>query len=177
MVPLVEENRLAAWRAFLTAHAAAVGRIERELAEGDDLLPLTWYDVLLELAAAPRHRLRQRDLVSAIVLTRSSVSRLVDRIEAAGLLAREPNPQDRRGDTLVLTPTGRSALRRTWPAYARAIEAHFGAYLNDEEAATLARVLGRVRAGRAPAPAPGDADLLRRARHGAQPVEGAPHER
>jgi DNA-binding MarR family transcriptional regulator len=142
---LVEPSRLAAWRAFLTAHAAVVGRIERELAATEGVLPLTWYDVLLELAAAPRHRLRQRDLVTAIVLTRSGVSRLVDRLAAAGLLTREVNPEDRRGDLLSLTPAGRAALQHTWPAYAHAIETYFAAHLDNAEAATLTRALTRVR--------------------------------
>lgn len=143
---------LAAWRALLTAHATAVGRIERDLAAAGDLLPLTWYDVLLELNAAPGRRRRQRDLARAVVLTRSGVSRLVDRLAAAGLLCREPNPEDRRGDLVALTEAGRAALRRTWPAYARGIQEHFARHLTGDEARVLAGALGPVRAAASDAP-------------------------
>ena len=103
----LEEGGLAAWRALLTAHATVVDRIEHDLAGGGGLVPLTWYDVLLELNAAPGRRLRQRDLAREVVLTRSGISRLVDRLAGAGLLRREPNPADRRGDLVALTEAGR----------------------------------------------------------------------
>ena len=123
-------------------------------------MPLTWYDVLLELNAAPGRRMRQRDLAREVVLTRSGISRLVDRLAGAGLLRREPNPADRRGDLVALTDAGRDALRRTWPAYARGIREHFARHLTAEEARVLATALARVRgastreasAGATPAP-------------------------
>jgi DNA-binding MarR family transcriptional regulator len=142
-----DETSLAAWRAFLNAHAAVVGRIERDLAGHGDLVPLTWYDVLIELLEAEGHRLRQRDLARRVVLTRSGISRLVDRLEAAGLVRREPNPADRRGDLLALTEAGRAAVRRTWPAYARAIQDHFARHLSDDEARVIAAALDRARTG------------------------------
>ena len=144
----LEPAGLDAWRAFLTSYRTVLDRIERDLAAGD-LLPLTWYDVLLELNAAPDRRLRQRDLARTVVLTRSGISRLIDRLEAAGLVRSEPNPRDRRGGLIVLTPAGREALRRTWPAYARAIQQHFARHLTAEEARTLAAALERVRAAAA----------------------------
>ena len=149
--PALDELHLAAWRAFLTAHAAAVGRIERDLARaGRDLVPLNWYDVLIELLEAPDHRLRQRDLASSVVLTRSGISRLIDRLEAAGLVRRESNPADRRGDLIVLTELGRGAVRRTWPVYARSIAEHFARYVRPDEAEVLTAALERVRAAEPP---------------------------
>jgi DNA-binding MarR family transcriptional regulator len=150
--PVVDDDYLAAWRALLTAHAAVVGRIERELARaGGELVPLTWYDVLIELHEAPGQRLRQRDLSRSIVLTRSGISRLVDRLQAADLVRRQPNPDDRRGDLIVLTDSGRAALRRTWPAYARGIAEHFARHVRPEEVSVLAAALERVRAASASA--------------------------
>jgi DNA-binding MarR family transcriptional regulator len=151
-----DDLRLAAWRAFLTAHAAVVGRIEADLAAAParsdgELLPLVWYDVLLELVEAPGRALRQRDLARRVVLTRSGISRLVARLEAAGLLARRPNPDDRRGDLVVLTERGFAAVRRTWPAYARAIQDRFAGHLPADEARVLTPALERIRASAQPA--------------------------
>jgi DNA-binding MarR family transcriptional regulator len=136
---------------LLNAHAAAVGRIERDLARaGADLVPLSWYDVLIELFENPDHRLRQRDLARSVVLTRSGISRLIARLEAAGLVRREPNPTDRRGDLVVLTDAGHAALRRTWPAYAHGIAEHFARHLRPDEAPVLTAALERVRAAANP---------------------------
>jgi DNA-binding MarR family transcriptional regulator len=133
-----------AWRALLRAHAAAVGRIEHDLGASEPDLPLTWYDVLVALVGAPERRLRLRELAREVLLSRSGLTRLVDRLEAAGLLRREPDPTDRRGAFAVLTEAGYDALRRTWPLYAQGIQEHFARYLADDEAAMLARALQRV---------------------------------
>src|SRR3712207_5980163 len=105
-----DDARLAAWRALLNAQAAAVAAIERELAEAD-LVPLTWYDVLVALSEAPGPRLRLTGLARAVVLSRSGLPRLVDRLEGAGLIRREACPSDRRGAFAVLTPEGEATLR------------------------------------------------------------------
>jgi DNA-binding MarR family transcriptional regulator len=139
-----------AWRAFLRAHAAAVGRIERDLAAVEPDLPLTWYDVLVALVGAPDRRLRLRELADEVLLSRSGLTRLVDRLEAAGLLHREPDPTDRRGAFAVLTESGYDALRRTWPSYARSIQEHFARHLSDDEATLLAQALDRIAAPPAP---------------------------
>jgi DNA-binding MarR family transcriptional regulator len=139
-----DETRLAAYRAFLTAHAAVIARIEREMAAGD-VIPLTWYDVLLELYEAPERRLRLHELARRVVLTRSGLTRMVDRLEAAGLLRREPDPADRRGAFAALTPAGHAALRRAWPVYARGIATYFTRHLGEEEARALAALFERIR--------------------------------
>jgi len=140
--PGLDDVRLAAWRALLTAHALLVAHIEEDLTRaGERAVPLTWYDVLIELREAPEHRLRQRDLARAVLLTRSGLSRLVDRLEAAGLVRRAPDPADRRGAFVILTEEGRHALRRTWPLYAQAIARHFGVHLSDDGARALTDLL------------------------------------
>ena len=141
----LDETRLAAWRAFLTAHAAVVARIEQDLAAaGEGVVPLSWYDVLIELREAPMRRLRQRDLARQVLLTRSGMSRLIDRLEAAGLVGLEPNPEDRRGDLVVLNNAGLAALRRTWPIYASSIAAHFARHLSPAAARVIADALQEV---------------------------------
>jgi DNA-binding MarR family transcriptional regulator len=139
----LEQERNACWRTFLTAHAAVIDRIERDLAE-EGLMPLSWYDVLLALYEAPERKLRMHELARAILVTRGGLTRLVARIEKAGLLRREPDPADGRGLYAVLTEGGLEALRRTWPTYARGIAEHFGKHLNDEDVEVLDRALRRV---------------------------------
>ena len=146
---VLEQGREEAWRALITAHAAAVERIERGLLEAG-LPPLSWYDVLLELSAAPGCRLRMHELARAVVLSRSGLTRLVDRLEKAGLLHREPDSKDGRGSFAVLTDGGARMREKMWPVYARGITKHFGAHLSDEEAEVLTRALGRVRAAARP---------------------------
>ena len=137
------EPQLAAWRTFITLHATIVDLIDRTLvAEGQ--LPLHWYDVLIELAEAPEQRLRMHELARSVVLSRSGLTRLVDRIEAAGLLCREPDPADRRGSFAVLTTEGRAALRAAWPVYARAIQEHFAQHLSDDEVRIITEAFGRA---------------------------------
>lgn len=139
----LEGARDVAWRTFITAYALVMERIERELAEAG-LPPLGWYDVLLELSVAPEHRLRMHELARAVALSRSGLTRLVDRLERAGLLRREPDPADRRGSFAILTDEGATIRERMWPIYARGIAEHFGKYLNDEEVGALTGVLKRV---------------------------------
>ncbi len=145
----LEQRRNVAWRTFLTAHAATIDRIERDLSE-EGLMPLSWYDVLLALYEAPEHRLRMHELASAILVTRGGLTRLVARIEEAGLLRREPDPADGRGSFAILTDEGARMREKMWPVYAKEIAEHFGAHVSDEEAEVLSRVLGRVRAAAGP---------------------------
>ena len=139
----LEQRRNSCWRAFLSAHAAATDRIEDDLGEAG-VLPLSWYDVLLALYEAPEKKLRMHQLASVILVTRGGLTRLVARIEGAGLLGREPDPDDGRGLYAVLTAEGLAALGATWPVYARGIAEHFGRHLSDEEVAVLDRALSRI---------------------------------
>ena len=139
----LDPTRLAAWRTFLTAHAKLVDAIERELARAGQL-PLGSYDVLVALVEAPDRRLRMRELARAVLLSRSGLTRLVDRLESQRLLRRERSEDDRRGAYAVLTDEGYAALRATWPIYAGAIVRHFATYLSDDEAQQLTTILQHV---------------------------------
>ena len=143
MAEELDESRLAPWRAFITAHAVLIDVIDRELVDAG-CVPLHWYDVLVELVEAPDHRLRMHQLADRVVLSRSGLTRLVDRLETEGLLARERSGSDRRGAYAVLTDKGRAALRQAWPVYARGIASHFAHHLNDAEAQTLTDALQRI---------------------------------
>jgi len=139
------EDRVAAWRSMLLAHAAALRAIEADLRRAKTI-PLTWYDVLLELNAAPERRLRMQELSDRVVLSRTRVSRLVDELVREGLVQRAPCPEDRRATHAILTPQGKAELRRTAPVYLAAIEEHFTRLLTSDEQAVLTAALERVAA-------------------------------
>ncbi|MBM7776100.1 DNA-binding MarR family transcriptional regulator [Actinokineospora baliensis] len=132
-----------AWRSVLLAYNAALRAIEAELDRAGSI-PLTWYDVLLELQAAEAPGLRMRDLADRVVLSRTRVSRLVDEMAAAGLVRKETDAQDRRVVWAVLTEDGRTAFRTTVPIYLGGIEKHFAAHLTDEEKQVTAAALLKV---------------------------------
>ena len=143
------EDALGAWRSFLTAHALVTRRISRDLvAEG--LPDLGWYDLLWALRRSPGRRLRVNELAREVVLSPTAMSRFVDRAVAAGVVAREPDPDDRRAQQVVLTAEGRALLRRMWPVYRRGIAAHFAEHLDGDPgklSATLRRMADSARGG------------------------------
>jgi DNA-binding MarR family transcriptional regulator len=145
MSEIAPDPKVEAWRAFITAHAEVVGAIERRLEE-DGYLPLSSYDVLVSLSETPGHRLRMRDLARYAILSRSALTRLVDRLEAQGLLARERSGEDRRGAYAVLTDAGQRELERTWPTYGREIQRRFARHLSDDEAETIRALMSRIAA-------------------------------
>ena len=139
---LDEPDGTAAWAALLRTHAAVVPKLERRLAETG--LPLSWYDVLLVLNAAPGRRLRMSELGGRAVLSRERVSRVVTELERAGLVRREANPEDGRSSFATVTPEGRTRLRQVAPVYLSGIQEHFLAHLGAGEVRALVRALGRV---------------------------------
>jgi len=139
----LSEQHLTAWRAFLKAHATIIDRIDHDLAAAQRP-PLSSYDVLIELYEAPEHRLRMHELAERVVLSRSGLTRLVDRLEAEGLLIRDRSATDRRGAYAVITEQGIEALRQTWPVYARGITEYFARWLTVEEAQLLKSVFVRI---------------------------------
>lgn len=136
---------MAAWRAFLRAHATVVDRLDHEL-QADQDLPLTWFEVLLHLDRAPERRLRLSDLASRLLLSRSGITRLVDRMVAAGFIERQACPTDRRGAFAALTPEGLALLRRARPVHLRGVEEHFAQHLRAEEVEVVRAALERVAA-------------------------------
>lgn len=137
------QDRVAAWRSVLLAQHRVVAAIERDLADAGRI-PLSWYDVLLELNAAPDACLRMQDLGARVVLSRSRVSRLVDDLESSGLVERRPDPDDGRATLASLTAQGRKEFRRAAKVYLRGIEAHFTSHLSGDEQRAIAQGLSRV---------------------------------
>src|SRR5579859_782006 len=144
-----DDPEVAAWRELLVAHSRLVPAMEAGLRAAGQV-PLSWYDVLLELNAAPGRRLRMSELGQRAVLSRTRVSRVVDELAAAGLVERQPDQADGRSSFAVLTAQGRDALRRAWPVYRQAIHRHLTARLTDEQCRELAALLGQAIAGTEP---------------------------
>jgi DNA-binding MarR family transcriptional regulator len=138
-----EDTVVDAWRGLLVAHSRLVPAVEADLRAAGQV-SLSWYDVLLELNAAPDLRLRMSELGQRTVLSRTRVSRVVDELAAAGLAERQPDQADGRSSFAVLTPQGQAALRRAWPVYRRAIHRHLGARLTTRQCRELATLLGQV---------------------------------
>lgn len=135
-----------AWRAFLEAHAGLIAALERELLE-ERGLPLTFFDVLVQLNEAADGRLRMQELADRLLLSRSGFTRLCDRMEAAGLLERAQCPSDRRGVYAAITTAGREALEAAVPIHMRGVEEHFVRHLGGADLAALHAMLDRVCAG------------------------------
>jgi DNA-binding MarR family transcriptional regulator len=140
------DPRLESWRTFLRAHATVIRELERELAAEQDLA-LTDYDVLVQLAAAPDHRLRMSELADALLLSRSGATRLVDRLAVDGLVERVVCESDRRGQWAALTDPGRERLRRAAPTHLRGIEEHFLDRMSAEDLTALRRMLDPIVSG------------------------------
>jgi DNA-binding MarR family transcriptional regulator len=140
-----DPQRLDAWRAFLRAHAVLTDTLDREL-QSERGLPLAWYDVLLSLSEADDGRLRMRDLADRVMLSRSGLTRLVDRMAAASLVSRRPDPDDRRGTLACITDEGMRTLRRAAPVHLRGVHEHFARYLRDDEVPVLREALERISA-------------------------------
>src|SRR6267142_4421395 len=132
-----------AWAVLLTAHATLIEKIEAALAEAK-LPPLAWYDVLWELEKAEGGKLRMNELARRIVLSRSNLTRLADRLEDARLIEREDTPHDRRGYHCVITRAGLAMRRKIWPVYKAEIERLFSRHITVEEARTIGEALARA---------------------------------
>jgi DNA-binding MarR family transcriptional regulator len=141
--PSPDDPRLRAWIAFLQAHAAVTRRLEAEL-HAERGLSLADYDALVQLAIADDRRLRMSELADRVVLSRSGVSRLVDRLVAQGLVERRACPTDARGSWAVLTPEGLDRLREAAPVHLRGVDAHFLAPLSDADREAIVRGLEAI---------------------------------
>jgi DNA-binding MarR family transcriptional regulator len=140
---MTDLDPVAAWRAVLFTQDRVVRAIERDLAAAG-LIPLTWYDVLLELQSAPNGCLRMQELGARVVLSRTRVSRLVTELEGEGLVVRRPDPADGRATLATITPAGKVAFRRAAPVYLAGIDEHFNRHLSVAQLRTIARSLQPV---------------------------------
>ena len=141
--PRLSEAQLGAWRLFLRAHAQITRRLEHDLLTEHDL-PLGSYDVLLQLAEAPARRLRMTDLADRGLLSRSGLTRLIDRLVREGLVERAACPSDARGTHAVLTDAGFDRLRSAAPTHLRGVAEHVTERLTEDEVEQLHALMAKL---------------------------------
>lgn len=147
----VDAVHLDAWRSFLTAHAGLIDRLGEEM-EAETGLPLPWYEVLLLIYESDDRQLRMHELAESRLLSRSAMTRFVDRMEAAGLVHRESCVSDRRGTFVTATDLGKKRFREAGRVHLRGIEEHFARRVAEAEAATLTTMMDRIVVGLADQP-------------------------
>lgn len=133
---------LAAWRALLEVHERLTADMDATLRAEHDL-PLAWYDVLVQLTESAGS-LRMHELADRTLFSRTECTRVVARMEAAGLVAKERDPHDGRGVYAAVTAQGRAAFRSAARTHLADIERLFATHLSDEETTTIAAALTRV---------------------------------
>ena len=148
----ISTDPMTAWETLLRTVSTLLRTFEQELQENEGL-PLTWYDVLIQLNESRDGQLRMQALADRVVLSRSGLTRLIDRMEKAGLVRREPSQEDRRGYYALLTEDGREVLRRARPIHHRGIYEHFTSHLDEADVQALYIAMAKVRKGNQPSDA------------------------
>ena len=134
---------LGAWRGLLRTHAMLVKRLDAEL-EATHGLPLTSYEVLLHLADAPERKMRMCDVADSVLLSRSGLTRLIDRLERDGLVERVSCADDARGAYAHLTEDGLAKLRQAQVTHLDGIRQHFLGHFDESELRELGGLWERV---------------------------------
>jgi len=140
------EEKTLLWQQFLHAHRTIVEQLAEQM-KNDHNLPLEWFDVLIHLADVPEGRLRQRTLCDRLLLSESGVSRLLLRMERAGLIARSIAGEDKRGMEITLTSKGRAAVMEATESHADLVATLFTERLTQTDINALGRVLPKLAAG------------------------------
>lgn len=134
------------WRQYLRGHATVVRALEAELL-AERQLSLAAYDVLAELAGAPERRMRMTELADAVLLSRSGVTRMVDRLERLGLVSRGRVAEDGRGIAATLTDRGQEQLTGASVTHQEAVQRHFVNQLDETDVRDLRRISQRLADG------------------------------
>jgi DNA-binding MarR family transcriptional regulator len=141
------------WQEFLRAHRTIIDKMADQMMH-DHHLPLEWFDVLIHLADVPDGRLRQRALRDRLLLSESGVSRLLLRMEQAGLVTRSTAGEDKRGMEITLTDQGRTAVIEATESHVDMVSKLFTQRLTRTDLNALIRVLPKLTAEPGDVPSP-----------------------
>lgn len=136
----VPDEKLTAWARLIQAGQTLVVAVEADL-KAAGFPPLSWYDVLLELRRVGPGGARPFQLQEQMLLTQYNLSRLLDRMERAGLVHRRSCVEDGRGTVVGATAEGLALRERMWPIYRASIKQRFADKLTLRQASDLARIL------------------------------------
>jgi DNA-binding MarR family transcriptional regulator len=139
-------SELAAWRGFLRVHAALTRELDHEL-ETTHGLPLSSYEVLITLQSAPGRRLRMAELADRVLLSRSGMTRLIDRLERSGLVKRDQCGADARGSYACLTDNGLALIGRVRPKHLADVRDRFLSHLDESDMQRLGELWERMLPG------------------------------
>ena len=140
---LLDAEELGAWRGLLRAHSALTKALDAELVRAHGL-PLSSYEVLLFLADSPDGQMRMSELAAGVLLSRSGLTRLVDRMQREGLLRRERCEDDARGWFAAITPKGRELFTRARKTHLDGVRERFLSHFTREELRSLAAFWERI---------------------------------
>jgi DNA-binding MarR family transcriptional regulator len=140
---LSSDLRFDAWYAALQASLRSLDRIADDF-ERETGIPLSWYEVLIRAYKEEGQRIRMSELATTLLLSRGGATRLVARMEEAGLITREIPPEDRRATYAVLTEKGAAHAEKSVPVHFDIVDRHFGSLLTDEEAQAIVRASLKV---------------------------------
>ncbi|MFB2579768.1 MarR family winged helix-turn-helix transcriptional regulator [Herbiconiux sp. P15] len=140
-----EVSPVAAWESLFRAQVTVMRQLALEFPT--EIVSLNEYDVMFNLFIQPQKVLRIRDLGEKVLLTQPSISRLVDRLAARGILEKSDDPTDGRGTLVALTEEGVQVYRRAAVLHAESITAHMAGHLSPEELVQLAQLCDKLRAG------------------------------
>jgi DNA-binding MarR family transcriptional regulator len=149
------------WQSFLAVHRRIVEQLADEML-AEHQLPLEWFDVLVHLADLPGMTARQKELRDRMLLSESGVSRMLVRMEKAGVIIRSTADDDRRGVEITVTEAGRAALLAAIDSHLHQVASMFTDRLTATDRAALSRVLPKLLAQAAPERETGREQLLRR---------------
>jgi DNA-binding MarR family transcriptional regulator len=138
-----DDLRFSTWPLLLEAHAVLLERLERDL-EAAGGPPLTWYDVMVQLSMTPEGSLPMKELAARVLLSKSGVTRLVDRMVAEGYVERTACATDRRVVYAKITDKGREVMDRFAPRHIADVDRYFTNHLTDTEAQVMRKVLIRL---------------------------------
>ncbi len=139
----LDEHEMRAWQGFLRASIRLLERLDAEL-ETHARLSLADYEILVHLAAEPGGELRMTELAARTLVSRSGLTRRLDRLVESGLVARRNCPTDRRGVLAVMTPEGRARLEAAAPTHVEGVRQHFLQQLHGQDLCALARALNAI---------------------------------
>lgn len=143
MKNLPSKTTIKAWVSLHRAHRKLLEQVGEAL-KSNDMPPLDWYDVLLELNREVSAGLRQYEIGAQVLLSKHNLSRLIDRLEKQHLVRRDACEEDGRGNRIYITEEGKKMLKRVWPVYGQSIQKEFGERLSQKEYSELSRLLEKI---------------------------------